>query len=98
MRPADRADTAHIEADARFHLCLVEEDPPRLRREVEQFLATLVDFDAQAARVTRVSRPPPASTQGGPVTDLINLVFGVGSRLPPESRSGTGQCAGGRTC
>jgi hypothetical protein len=90
--------TAHTEADARFHICLAEEDPSRPRREVEQFLAILVDFDAWAAR--EIPRQPSAAgiDKGGPVTDLISPAFSIGSRLPPESRSGTGQCAGGRTC
>ncbi|MFK0256011.1 hypothetical protein [Streptomyces sp. NPDC090445] len=62
-------------------IAVVDEDPLRARREARELLAALAETDPRAA--LDIPRPRPeaesASDKGGPVTDLIGLVFSGGS-------------------
>ncbi|WP_326739351.1 effector-associated constant component EACC1 [Streptomyces sp. NBC_01022] len=64
-----------------YRLSIVDEDPLRSRREARELLAAIADTDPHAA--LDVPRPQDPGTdgslKGGPVTDLIGLVFGGGS-------------------
>ncbi|MFJ4863715.1 hypothetical protein [Streptomyces sp. NPDC088748] len=69
---------------AGYRISIVDEDPLRARREARELLAALVDTDPQAA----LDIPRPQETEdeipipkGGPVTDLIGLVFSGGSMV-----------------
>ncbi|MEU6049736.1 hypothetical protein ABZ829_04760 [Streptomyces xanthochromogenes] len=70
---------------AGYRISIVDEDPLRARREARELLAALTDTDPQAA--LDIPRPreqgPEAdgSLKGGPVTDLIGLVFSGGSMV-----------------
>ncbi|MFD8411416.1 hypothetical protein ACFV2Q_06565 [Streptomyces sp. NPDC059650] len=60
-------------------IAIVDEDPLRARREARELLAALAEADAQAALDIPQSRAGDDSLKGGPVTDLIGLVFSGGS-------------------
>ncbi|MFF9914731.1 hypothetical protein [Streptomyces sp. NPDC013457] len=60
-------------------IAIVDEDPLRARREARELLAALAETDPRAALDTPRPQPEDASLKGGPVTDLIGLVFGGGS-------------------
>ncbi|WP_301365761.1 effector-associated constant component EACC1 [Streptomyces xanthophaeus] len=69
---------------AGYRISIVDEDPLRARREARELLTALADTDPQAA----LDNPRPQAAEddlpipkGGPVTDLISLVFGGGSMV-----------------
>ncbi|MFD5410295.1 effector-associated constant component EACC1 [Streptomyces nojiriensis] len=68
---------------AGYRISIVDEDPLRARREARELLAAIADTDPQAA----LDIPRPQATaaddtlKGGPVTDLIGLVFSGGSMV-----------------
>ncbi|MER6519426.1 hypothetical protein ABT246_21570 [Streptomyces sp. NPDC001553] len=64
---------------AGHHIGIVDEDPLRARREARELLASLTDADPRAALDVPRPRPEDGSLKGGPVTDLIGLVFSGGS-------------------
>ncbi|MER6782262.1 MULTISPECIES: hypothetical protein [unclassified Streptomyces] len=69
---------------AGYRICIVDEDPLRARREARELLAAIADADPQAA--LDIPRPQAAEDdlpipKGGPVTDLIGLVFSGGSMV-----------------
>ncbi|MDT9693709.1 hypothetical protein Q5762_36395 [Streptomyces sp. P9(2023)] len=66
-------------AAAGHHVAIVDDDPLRARREARELLAALTETDARAALDIPRPRPGDAAAKGGPVTDLIGLVFGGGS-------------------
>ncbi|GHD60522.1 hypothetical protein ACFQL8_22275 [Streptomyces goshikiensis] len=67
---------------AGFRISIVDEDPLRARREVRELLAEIADTDPQAALdVPRPQTAAQGTDKGGPVTDLIGLVFGGGSMV-----------------
>ncbi|MET9105624.1 effector-associated constant component EACC1 [Streptomyces zhihengii] len=74
--------TTHTDPAAGYRISIVDEDPLRARREARELLAALADADPQAA--LDVPGSPAAADEtdkGGPVTDLIGLVFSGGSFL-----------------
>ncbi|MFI6897140.1 hypothetical protein ACIBM4_23835 [Streptomyces sp. NPDC050256] len=66
---------------AGYRLSIVDEDPLRSRREARELLAAIADTDPHAALDVPGPQGPATddSLKGGPVTDLIGLVFGGGS-------------------
>ncbi len=66
-------------AAAGHHIALVDEDPLRARREARELLAALAEADARAALDIPRPRPGDETLKGGPVTDLLGLVFSAGS-------------------
>ncbi|MEU3773193.1 hypothetical protein AB0F11_08260 [Streptomyces sp. NPDC032472] len=60
-------------------ITIVDEDPLRARREARELLAALAEADTQAALDIPQSRAEDESLKGGPVTDLLGLVFSGGS-------------------
>ncbi|WP_327332211.1 effector-associated constant component EACC1 [Streptomyces anulatus] len=68
---------------AGYRVSIVDEDPLRARREARELLAAIADTDPHAS--LDVPRPQAPATdgslKGGPVTDLIGLVFGGGSMV-----------------
>ncbi|WP_240106991.1 hypothetical protein [Streptomyces sp. MUM 203J] len=73
--------TTHIDPAAGYRIAIVDEDPLRARREARELLAALSETDPQA--VLDVPGGPQESAgdtdKGGPVADLIGLVFSGGS-------------------
>ncbi|MEU9620717.1 hypothetical protein ACIODT_30755 [Streptomyces sp. NPDC088251] len=66
--------------DAAGHrISILDEDPLRARREARELLAALTDTDPRAALDIPRPRPEDETAKGGPVTDLIGLVFSGGS-------------------
>ncbi|MFF2963934.1 hypothetical protein ACFVT1_34700 [Streptomyces sp. NPDC057963] len=66
--------------DAAGHrIAILDEDPLRARREARELLAALADTDPRAALDIPRPRPEDETAKGGPVTDLIGLVFSGGS-------------------
>ncbi|GAA0475756.1 effector-associated constant component EACC1 [Streptomyces olivaceiscleroticus] len=61
------------------HVAVIDEDPLRARREARELLAALVEADAQAALDVQGREAGHDTDKGGPVTDLIGLVFSGGS-------------------
>ncbi|MFE9562872.1 hypothetical protein ACFYM0_17405 [Streptomyces sp. NPDC006487] len=75
--------TSHA-GPAGYRISIVDEDPLRARREARELLAAIADTDPQAALDIPVPQPQAAddgSLKGGPVTDLIGLVFSGGSMV-----------------
>ncbi|MFF4580659.1 hypothetical protein ACFY15_20055 [Streptomyces sp. NPDC001373] len=68
---------------AGYRISIVDEDPLRARREARELLAAIAETDPQAA----LDIPSPQATatdnslKGGPVADLIGLVFSGGSMV-----------------
>ncbi|WP_406512887.1 hypothetical protein OG851_29850 [Streptomyces sp. NBC_00161] len=63
-----------------YRVSIVDEDPLRARREARELLAAIADTDPQAALdVPRPQAVAQETDKGGPVTDLIGLVFSGGS-------------------
>ncbi|QES57142.1 hypothetical protein DEJ51_25595 [Streptomyces venezuelae] len=60
-------------------IAIVDEDPLRARREARELLAALAEVDGDAALDIPRPRAEDESLKGGPVTDLIGLVFSGGS-------------------
>ncbi|MFB6861110.1 effector-associated constant component EACC1 [Streptomyces virginiae] len=60
-------------------IAIVDEDPLRARREARELLATLVETDPRASLDTPHPRLDDNSLKGGPVTDVLGLVFSGGS-------------------
>ncbi|WP_423834111.1 effector-associated constant component EACC1 [Streptomyces manipurensis] len=60
-------------------IAIVDEDPLRARREARELLAALTDADPRAALDVPRPRLTDESLKGGPVTDLLGLVFSGGS-------------------
>ncbi len=74
--------TTHTDPAADYRISIVDEDPLRARREARELLAALAGADPQAA--LDIPGSPAAANEtdkGGPVTDLIGLVFSGGSLL-----------------
>ncbi|MFD5067955.1 hypothetical protein ACFWNC_08450 [Streptomyces sp. NPDC058369] len=72
--------TTHTDPAAAYRISIVDEDPLRARREARELLAALVDADPQAALDVPGSPANGSETdKGGPVADLIGLVFSGGS-------------------
>lgn len=72
--------TTHTDPAAGNRISIVDEDPLRARREARELLAALVDADPQAALdVPSGSAAGSETDKGGPVADLIGLVFSGGS-------------------
>ncbi|MDJ0380163.1 hypothetical protein [Streptomyces sp. G-G2] len=72
--------TSHA-GPAGYRISIVDDDPLRARREARELLAAITDTDPQAA--LDIPRPEAAqdTDKGGPVADLIGLVFGGGSMV-----------------
>ncbi|MFD6467186.1 effector-associated constant component EACC1 [Streptomyces goshikiensis] len=69
---------------AGYRISIVDEDPLRARREARELLAAIADTDPQAALDIPVPQPQADnddSLKGGPVADLIGLVFSGGSMV-----------------
>ncbi|MFE3861739.1 hypothetical protein ACFXPT_15050 [Streptomyces goshikiensis] len=67
---------------AGYRISIVDEDPLRARREARELLAEIADADPRAALdVPRPQTTAQDTDKGGPVTDLISLVFGGGSMV-----------------
>ncbi|OKK23076.1 hypothetical protein AMK16_06645 [Streptomyces sp. CB00455] len=67
---------------AGYRISIVDEDPLRARREARELLAAIADTDPQATLDTpRQQAADNDSLKGGPVTDLIGLVFSGGSMV-----------------
>ncbi|MFF4320701.1 hypothetical protein [Streptomyces sp. NPDC001568] len=66
-------------AAAGHRIGVVDEDPLRARREARELLAALVEADPRAAFDVPHPQPENGTLKGGPVTDLIGLVFSGGS-------------------
>ncbi|RSS58006.1 hypothetical protein EF912_12195 [Streptomyces sp. WAC07061] len=67
---------------AGYRISIVDEDPLRARREARELLAAIADTDPQAALdVPRPQLVAQDTDKGGPVTDLIGLVFSGGSMV-----------------
>ncbi|MFJ8851876.1 hypothetical protein [Streptomyces sp. NPDC102437] len=66
-------------ADSGHHIAILDEDPLRARREARELLAALIDADPRAALDLPRPRPEDETLKGGPVGDLIGLVFSGGS-------------------
>ncbi|MFJ3631589.1 hypothetical protein [Streptomyces sp. NPDC090112] len=64
---------------AGHRIAIVDEDPLRARREARELLAALTDADPRAALDVPRPRLTDESLKGGPVTDLLGLVFSGGS-------------------
>ncbi|MFF9475438.1 hypothetical protein ACF1E9_22810 [Streptomyces roseolus] len=74
--------TTHTDPAAGYRISIVDEDPLRARREARELLAALAETDPRAA-LDVPAGPATAGTaatdKGGPVADLLSLVFGGGS-------------------
>ncbi|MFJ9647470.1 hypothetical protein [Streptomyces sp. NPDC101206] len=66
-------------AAAGHRIAVVDEDPLRARREARELLAALAEADPRAALDTPRPRSGDESDKGGPVTDLLGLIFSGGS-------------------
>ncbi|MEU6923156.1 MULTISPECIES: hypothetical protein [unclassified Streptomyces] len=66
-------------ATSGHRVAILDEDPLRARREARELLAALTEADARAALDIPRPRPEDESLKGGPVTELIGLVFSGGS-------------------
>lgn len=66
-------------AAAGHRIAIVDEDPLRARREARELLAALAETDPGAALDIPRPRSEDETLKGGPVTDLIGLVFSGGS-------------------
>lgn len=68
---------------AGYRISIVDEDPLRARREARELLAAIGDTDPQVALDVpgRHDAAQDADLKGGPVTDLIGLVFSGGSMV-----------------
>ncbi|MFE1873714.1 hypothetical protein ACFW9N_22960 [Streptomyces sp. NPDC059496] len=67
---------------AGYRISIVDEDPLRARREARELLAAIADTDPHAALdVPRPQAGAQETDKGGPVTDLIGLVFSGGSMV-----------------
>ncbi|MFD8006326.1 effector-associated constant component EACC1 [Streptomyces mirabilis] len=64
---------------AGYRVSIVDEDPLRARREARELLAVLAEADPQAALDVPGQIAVSNTNKGGPVTDLIGLVFSGGS-------------------
>ncbi|MFF8262086.1 hypothetical protein [Streptomyces virginiae] len=64
---------------AGHRIAIVDEDPLRARREARELLAALTEADPRASLDVPRPRPDDESLKGGPVTDLLGLVFSGGS-------------------
>ncbi|MET9657134.1 hypothetical protein [Streptomyces sp. NPDC006510] len=71
--------TTHTQATAGYRISLVDEDPLRARREARELLAALTDDDPRAALDIPRQHTAADTDKGGPVADLIGLVFSGGS-------------------
>ncbi|WMX44505.1 hypothetical protein RGF97_06020 [Streptomyces roseicoloratus] len=73
--------TTHTDPAAGDRISIVDEDPLRARREARELLAALTETDAQAALdfPAGPATTATATDKGGPVADLLGLVFGGGS-------------------
>ncbi|MGW2037233.1 effector-associated constant component EACC1 [Streptomyces virginiae] len=77
--------SANHAGPAGYRISIVDEDPLRARREARELLAAISDSDPQAA--LDIPQPQQAAEddlpipKGGPVTDLIGLVFSGGSMV-----------------
>ncbi|MFF3783915.1 hypothetical protein [Streptomyces sp. NPDC001933] len=66
-------------ADSGHRIAVLDEDPLRARREARELLAALIEADPRAALDIPRPRPEDETLKGGPVGDLIGLVFSGGS-------------------
>ncbi|MGW0606664.1 effector-associated constant component EACC1 [Streptomyces sp. NPDC002640] len=73
--------TTHTDPAAAYRISLVDEDPLRARREARELLAALAETDPQAALDVPAGPATTGTTtdKGGPVADLLSLVFAGGS-------------------
>lgn len=75
-------------ATSGHRIAILDEDPLRARREARELLAALTEADARAALDVPRPRPEDETLKGGPVAELIGLVFSGVHSPPPASRSG----------
>ncbi|ROQ35010.1 hypothetical protein EDD98_4064 [Streptomyces sp. PanSC19] len=73
--------TTHTDPAAGCRISIVDEDPLRARREARELLAALAETDPQAALDVPAGPATTGTTtdKGGPVADLLGLVFSGGS-------------------
>ncbi|MGA5168346.1 MULTISPECIES: effector-associated constant component EACC1 [Streptomyces] len=73
--------THHTDPAAGYRISIVDEDPLRARREARELLAALAEADPQAALDVPAGPAATGTTtdKGGPVAELLGLVFGGGS-------------------
>jgi hypothetical protein len=62
-----------------YRVSILDDDPLRARREARELLAALAEADPQAALDVSGQAAVSDTDKGGPVTDLIGLVFSGGS-------------------
>lgn len=62
-----------------YRVAILDEDPLRARREARELLAALAGADPQAALDVPGQGGAGGTDKGGPVADLIGLVFSGGS-------------------
>ncbi|WP_406136148.1 hypothetical protein [Streptomyces sp. NBC_01089] len=70
--------TSHAGASG-YRVSILDEDPLRARREARELLAALAEVDPQVALDVSGQASVSDTDKGGPVTDLIGLVFSGGS-------------------
>ncbi|MEU7166045.1 hypothetical protein AB0A70_15570 [Streptomyces morookaense] len=70
--------TSHAEPTG-YRVSILDEDPLRARREARELLAAVAEADPQAALDVSGRAVVSDTDKGGPVTDLIGLVFSGGS-------------------
>ncbi|NGO77574.1 hypothetical protein G6045_18190 [Streptomyces sp. YC504] len=70
--------TSHAGASG-YRVSIHDEDPLRARREARELLAALAEADPQAALDVSGQAPVSDTDKGGPLTDLIGLIFSGGS-------------------
>lgn len=72
--------TTHTDPAASYRISIVDDDPLRARREGRELLAALAETDSQAALDVPASHSGIGGTdKGGPVTEILSLVFSGGS-------------------
>ncbi|MEV7956632.1 hypothetical protein [Streptomyces sp. NPDC088141] len=72
--------TTHTDPAAGYRISIVDDDPLRARREARELLAALAETDSQAALDVPAGYSGIGGTdKGGPVTEILSLVFGGGS-------------------
>jgi hypothetical protein len=70
--------TSHAGATG-YRVSILDEDPLRARREARELLDALAESDPQAALDVSGQAAVSDTDKGGPITDLIGLVFSGGS-------------------
>ncbi|GAA0410954.1 effector-associated constant component EACC1 [Streptomyces luteireticuli] len=70
--------TVHSDPN-RYRISIVDDDPLRARREARELLAEIAGADPQATLDIPHQQAARATDKGGPVAELIGLIFSGGS-------------------